>query len=404
MRTVFSNVNGIQGFKLDLTENEQSFEKTFKPIALNIDELEKIQLEAFKLYKDKKITLGMLSKVFSGGVLNTWSNLTGFPEYFLCCCEGNVNERNKALEMLANKKELTIDFVSLLTLDNLNLKDLLISNFQTVLIPQSILELLKSSIEEMKQYEKKGLFSIGKQDGKYIKYEYQPEQIANSVKKLENLRDWVKNHCTVIPVKEVLTMDANRIRQLKDIIGASFMDTVLIAKEKDAILYSDDFLLRILAESEFDVGGIWTQVFLIFALENNSIDNNIYNNSSLKLALSNYRYTSINSDILIEVAKIAKWQWREPYLRIVKILNGGVSSDQSSIIVARDFILRLFKMNIYKGNRNQLIYKLIGSLIKNRNKELIVNILIMQFENSKLPPYLVDIVKEQIYNWNFCSN
>ena len=134
MKTVFSNIDGIQGFKLNLQEGENSFEEKFKPIALTLDKQEKIQSEAFKLYKDKKITIGMLSHVFSGGILNTWWNLIGFPEYFLYCCDGNENERKKALENLTKKKELTIDLISLLTIDYLNLKDLLTSNFKTVLI------------------------------------------------------------------------------------------------------------------------------------------------------------------------------------------------------------------------------------------------------------------------------
>ena len=403
MRTVFSNVEGIQGFRLDLTEDDQSFEKTFKPIALTLDKQEKVQSEAFNLYKNKKITLGMLSRFFSGGILNTWSNLTYYPEYFLLCCDGNTYERRKALEVLSSKKALTIDIISLLTLDNLNLKDLLISIFRTALISQSTLELLKSFINEMKQYEKKGLFSVGKQDGKYIKYEYQPDKIKKYIKKLEDLRDWLKNYCTIVPIKELLIMDANKIHQQKEIIGSSFIDTILIAKEKDAILYSDDFLLRTLAESEFKVGGIWTQVFLMFALEKKLIDYDVYNSSSLKLALSNYKYTSINDDILIEAARIAKWQWHEPFLSIARILDGGVSSDSSSLILARSFIIKLYNMKIYQGNRNQLIFKLIESITRNRNKKLIINVLINLFENLNLSPSLLESIKKQIYYYNFYS-
>ena len=198
-------------------------------------------------------------------------------------------------------------------------------------------------------------------------------------------------------------MNANRISRLRNMIGSSFMDTILIAKEKDALLCSDDFILRILAETEFGVGGIWTQVFLIFALNNSSLNSADYKNATIRLAILNYRYTTINSDILLEAAKIAKWKWSEPYLSIVKILNGGISSDRSSILVARDFILKLFSLNIYVGNRNQLMLKLMDSITRNRDRKLVIEILLNQFENSSLPVLLINEIKEHINFWFFYS-
>jgi len=403
MKTAFSDVDGIQGFKVELSEKEKDFEKAFKPIALSLDDQDKIQSDAFNLYRSKKITIGMLSKVFSGGVLNTWANLIGRPEYFLYCCDGNTREREKALEILRRKKELVIDFISLLTIDNLDLKEFLFSTFKNILISQSTLELLNFSIKEKTQFEDKGLFSLGKQDGKYIKYEYGPDEIKKQIKKLETLKNWVKKFCKIVPVKGILAMNANKINQLRDIIGVSFMDSILIAKERDTVLYSDDLLLRALGETEFGISGVWTQVFLLFALEINVINEHVYNSLSLKLALLNYRYTSINSDTLIESAKIANWEWKEPFIKISIILSGRISSDRSSIIVARDFILKLYKEDIFDGNRNKLIYKIIESITMNRSKALFIEILITVFKILDLPFNIFNNIEKQINNWKLIN-
>ncbi|GAG73656.1 unnamed protein product [marine sediment metagenome] len=66
-----------------------------------------------------------------------------------------------------------------------------------------------------------------------------------------------------MPYTEGLEINFNKKRKLDKFLGKSFIDTILIAKKTNYILFSDDLFLRLIAKNDFNVDGVWTQILLL---------------------------------------------------------------------------------------------------------------------------------------------
>lgn len=373
---IFPKTPGFQRIKIVDSEKEGNLPKGFQKIFDQVSSQYKMQQEVERFYKDGKLTIGAFANFIKRDVLDVWGNLIRKQDLGVKCCIGNDKERNHAILLLKNKPKLIVDIISLMTLQTIKAKDIIIKAFGKLGIAQSTIDFLQCIINERQGIQSKGFMTIGKEGDKFIRQEISVKDVKDSIEYLENILNWIKNNCEIIPCKAALDIKRNKKQQLDQTMGQLFIDTILIASEPGNSLYSDDERLRSFAKSEFNVDGVWTQVLLMHCLNIKVLEKNKYNKMAIKLVNIHYYHTSIDADILVESAKQAKWVLSQPYTSVLQVLQGKSSNENSALIVATEFLYKLWVQSVLVQQRDCLTINLLDTIVVGRSRGIVLNKLI----------------------------
>ena len=135
-------------------------------------------------------------------------------------------------------------------------------------------------------------------------------------------------------------------------------------------MYSDDQWLRWYAHADSGVSGVWTQVILKHCLEQQSVNESLYQKSVIQLAANGYTYTVIDADILMASAKLAAWKIQPVYTAALKALANEKNTNLGYVIsVSADFIKKLYLEVIvteihWLEPREPLVLELLRVLVK----------------------------------------
>jgi hypothetical protein len=211
--------------------------------------------------------------------------------------------------------------------------------------------------------------TVGKQNGYYVKEEISAEQLNTNTEFLKGIIKWVENNCLITPCKEALTLDADYREKLYELFGESFIDSILISKQENALFYSDDERLRSFATGTYQVQGIWTQAILEKLLILGVLNNEKYQDSLIRLVNSNYVFTSINADTLIESIKRSQWKPDRSFTKLVNLLNGKKCDVIPAVIVVGDFIQKILNQPIYLDDPKNICFVVLDSTVKDRDNK-----------------------------------
>ncbi len=365
----------------------EGFQKILDEISTQYNTLKKVT----QLYAEKRIPIGTFAELIRRNVLDVWDGLRRDPGLGIKCCFGTTEERNHAALLLEKKPKLVIDIISLLTLHEMKAGEIILQTFGRLGIAQSTIDLLQRAIDERRFMYSRKVAKIWREGEGYVVHEVTIEEAERDIRRLEGIMNWVKSNCDTIPCRAALNRTKAEKQKLNDMVGQSSIDTVLIAGEPGNILYSDDLSLRALGKGEFGVDGIWTQALLLYSMKERIIEVDEFNKIIINLACSNYQFTIIDADILIEAAAQSRCLPSPPYTTVLQILRGGSSDDVSALKVGTEFLFKLWRVPIPSVQRNLLVYKLLDTLTAGRDSEIVLNNL--AFPKSGEFAQLVDLWK-----------
>jgi hypothetical protein len=120
--------------------------------------------------------------------------------------------------------------------------------------------------------------------------------------------------------------------------------------------------------SKYKNNGVWTQALLIYLRDQGILSHDEYSDISLKLVTMGFKHTGIDGPILFLAAQKANWSPEPPFTTACELLNGK-HSDESSIQVAVDFLLKLWeKPSITIFLKNNFTEICINELLKVRDR------------------------------------
>ena len=300
-----------------------------------IDRISERTSKISELYKQRKLTIGALSNLLGRNLFDTWAGLIAIPEMTLRCAIGSEEEQKEELEIVNTSKKVSVDLIGLLTLAHIDCLDILQKLFEEIYVSQSALDELIQILMDQNIAKEKGYMTIGKYKGQYIKEEISPEAIQKRISFLNTIKSFVTSHCEV---RGLCNPPSQFEENLRDLLGKSSTDILLIAKEKGLPIYSDDKSLREIAFNEYHIKGFNIQSLLRVALNRKIIEEDFYNDKIVKLILSGYSYISISSQTLLFSARKNDFKITEDTNRLFEILESSETSLNSALIVLSDFV------------------------------------------------------------------
>ena len=297
-----------------------------------IDQMSERSSKIRELYKQRKLTIGALSNLLGRNLIDTWAGLILDPEMTLRCAIGSEEEQEEESEIANTSKKVSVDLIGLLTLAHIDCLDILPKLFDEIYVSQSALDEL---IQIQNIAKKKGYMTIGKYKGQYIKEEISPEDVQKKISFLNTIKSFVTSHCEVRGLKNPPSQSEESLREL---LGKSSIDILLIAKENGLPIYSDDKSLREIAFNEYHIKGFNIQNLLKVALNRRIIEENFYNDKIIGLILSGYSYISISPQTLLFSARKNDFKMVEETNRLFGVLESSETSLSSALAVLSDFV------------------------------------------------------------------
>jgi len=368
----FPNMKGFRKIPIKKPEREGGIPKGLQSVLDEVSQQNDFFKKIENEYKKGNITIGAFANLLNRNTIDIWFGIINKPDLGVQCCIGIEQEKQYAISMLKTKPKLIIDLISLLTIKTLNIEDYLTQVFGKIGIAQSTIDLIRNKKVEFQGFESRGFMTIGKNGEEFIRQEISPENVQTSIAFLDSLMELIDKHCDVLPCNKAIEINKTRKNQFDAVMGASFIDTILIASETGNVLFSDDEKLRLIAKNEFHADGVWTQIILMYLASKNNIERNKYNEITIKLASLNYYFIFVDVSILIDAAKQSSWLYTFPFLKVINLLRGKISNNETALNVGVNFIYELWKLPILKRQKANLIYHLLDILSLERNRREIL--------------------------------
>jgi len=186
---------------------------------------------------------------------------------------------------------------------------------------------------------KKGLTVLSKQGGQHTMHEISPEEVEKVVTLLETIKDYVIESGKV-EVKG-LSSEVDIKQNVVEALHPSTKDTVLLAKELDALLCCDDRILRVIVKREDDVDAFSTQNLIQHAQSKGQINLEDKFDFIESIVGLHYNYVSINAPLIVHRLKEVSYQVNQ-IEKIVRYLVGkDTNIDSLCVVLAELFLLMI---------------------------------------------------------------
>ncbi|WP_345951324.1 tetratricopeptide repeat protein [Mucilaginibacter sp. PAMB04274] len=360
-----SGSTALRKFSLGTTGNPAV---DFQPLFEQLKEQVKQQRYVNSFIATGKMTIGGIAALRQVNPIQIWSELLPFDAPGIQTANG-PQEFITARNMLAAGKGMIMDIITLFTLEQLKLLDLVGALTNPLAVSQSTLDVLNDLMRDFPAGKKESKSLLPQGDG-FAWQHLTAVDIANQRAKLARLHDWITQRCDVLPCHKAIDLGWSEKTKLNELMGESFVDTALTAREKDYLLFAEEWTFRALAFDEQKVDGIFSLVLLDHFRERSLISQKEY--ADLVVELISMNYHGIPADSIVVFTALDRF--RDVVHPVVLRALGGIHSDlfdgYTSLSIAVNIfyktVLSPIFSEIYGENgdeqRRRLIFALLGSI------------------------------------------
>lgn len=355
--------------------------------------------EAERFYREGKLPIGCMAEALGKNPIEIQATLTAKPDLGIRCCSVRSDEREAAVALVDSGADLVIDIVSLMTLHQLGVSDSVVQEYGPFAVVRSTLELIEELLFEQSIHGGE-YWTLGKKGDQYVRTLVTQELIEDRRRFLKNVLSWAESNCRVLPCTAALNIKRDVRRKLGDMIGPSFVETILVATDDKRVLYSDDAPLRELAATEYGVQGVWTQPVLISLHQRGQLSSDAYAEAIVKLVTLNHRHTSISAQVLLEATRQAEWRPAFPFLQVVQTLEGGNSNRRSAVKVAVEYVHLLCKQKPLDIQFDWLVTAVLDAITAGRDRRAVLEAFLRGIEiKFATAPIQIDRIHRLLRAW-----
>jgi hypothetical protein len=355
--TVYSETSPLRVF------NSEDLQEVIRKM-VNPDWNKNFQI-AVDHYTSGAINLGSFAEHFNQHPLTLWGQLRSIKGVGIRCCDGRgdrlethrkLMERHFKRARKKNSKQkqvrLCADILAIVTLFELPVIDEVLAKFGKLLITESTWDSLLNFKQEVET------FSTSPND------------------RVVKLLAFVKENCEIRQPAKLLQMNSLERAKLNDLIGRPFFETLLLAAETKALLYTEDLAMSAIALGEYQIDSIWSQGLAYFLLAEKLISPEQYEGTVIQLVTMNYRHTYISRLTLGEAIK-KYGAFSNEFFAVLGVMQGNTTTLQTAILVIYGFIADLWRYNLAGTTRNaeEVTYLTILNYVTDRTLVEALNLL-----------------------------
>lgn len=323
-----------------------NFEDDFKPL---FDQLSRVverdqYLDSFM--ETGHATIGSLSIFKYLNPIKVWSSLLTYKSAGIKTTNG-IAEFQIACERLEANQGILFDVVSLFTISQLGILDLIASLPNKKAVSQSSMNLVNELIRET-EFSIDGSSSLIPFEGTFVPQDLSRDDMGNRKNILQSLHDWIIKECELLPCNEAANMLFHEKQKLNDLIGESFADSLLTAKEKNYLIFSEEWNVRAIGHTEYGINGVYTFATLGYLKSKEVIDQKHYEQLTMTLIALNYKSIPADSSVIMSAFEKFKDVKHPVFIRAVAGLTSEMFTGDQTLGIAVNLFYKLINSEVFQ--------------------------------------------------------
>jgi len=382
----------IRGFNAIKRDGTPNFEELLRQTMSKSESSSNI----LQQYKDGGMTIGLLAERLNVSFFEVMATLSDpATESHIFSAVGSNEESALEHRLLSGCQAVVIDLTAVVTLQQLDRADTLLSLIPAkIFIAEGTLISVKNTISELKSMRDLRSGAIGYKAGSLRFTERDPQALDRIITRLDVLLDVLTQRCEV---KSGLNL-ANTAPKKRDLIikyvGQAGAESIGIAQECNAMLWSDDYFARVAAKHEMNINGVWTQSVVTWLQISKLIPSDLANQVHIDLNALRYTFTRITTDAVVEALR--KYAWNFDSEPVSSALNSLVDERMDARRVG--FLLSGFFPAVWKSvairvTAEAVTLKVFRLLQKRYDSEIILGVL-LRLANKI---FGLDVVSEELF-------
>ena len=173
----------------------------------------------------------------------------------------------------------------------------------------------------------------------------------------------IHQHCEVESSAALADLDPEKRDKYEKLVGLHNVESMSVAKDHNAVLWTDDVVVGYIGTTDFGVPTTWTQLALRCLVESGSVSIHNYNLVTAKLASWNYGSTIWNSATIIAAGMKAEWKpdaW--PLSQCIALIEKPDLPLPTKVGIVVEFLTRLRRSECIELKQPAVIYAVLNAL------------------------------------------
>lgn len=275
------------------------------PLLKALDSRATAEEQLKRLYLENPLSVASFSVLSGVDPYDAATHLAADTELPVRCCLGNDEEYQRAVLATASADRFVVCPSTLATL-------WLLRNWETFADLSCELIIAKSTLVQMRFKKEEGIgrcdTRIWKEGSHYVHAEADKEAQDRTAKEFDNFLSWVTRSTTQVDGTALASLSVDQQNNLMTIFGKESAQSIAIAKQSRAVLWTDDLGLAEFSRLELEVPRTWTEVLLAHLKDNECISETEYARHVAKLNSLGFTHTRLIPEALCEAAKVSSWE------------------------------------------------------------------------------------------------
>jgi nucleoside phosphorylase/transcription elongation GreA/GreB family factor/predicted negative regulator of RcsB-dependent stress response len=237
-----------------------------------------------------------------------WGHLVSTATLGFRCFDGDYGGLREGMDLARSSKTIVLDLMALFVIAQLGLLRILKNATRAFVVSRGTHDRLQTILEKAGERELSGDI-MGLTEGDQLALvSPAPWLHEKQAAFLSNLVGAVTDSCQVRPCPQALSLPPKQRTDLIAALGRHTLESLLLAKEDGAVLWTDDLLIGVLGRSDFQTRRVWVQAVLFALMQEGVVTQREYEEAVAKLVGWHYLGIHFNEEILVTAAELAEWQ------------------------------------------------------------------------------------------------
>ncbi len=290
------------------------------------------------LYREGRLPFTSLAPLLGVHLVEVWASYTqeGITQVRFSFGAGDAPRISASL--LDGADCLILDTVSLLTVQELGLRENLLGLFSRVVVPQAVID----GLHEAHAMETTGRSPAGwlskSHDGTYILRDAEPEELAKRSELLERTLNFARSFEPIASYSMLYIGNREELTDLLSPVGVGTVFAGIPDSPSAPLLLCDDLELARFAESE-GIRSVNTQQLLSYMFTQGVITAEEHATAIEKLVQLNYWFVRVGPGDIISRLQLNNYQTTDGIRAMFKALEGPHCTDDSAVAVLAEVML-----------------------------------------------------------------
>lgn len=317
-----------------------------------------------EVYRDHPCSLYLFADNIGLNELEAIKSLASIPNGVVKCCQTSPQEFEQLARAGLPNDAAVLSISTIITLTLLDGWEHLDSS-KRYMVAQSTSELVGKWIHDAKADQTQEGGGVIRLDdaNQLVLHETTEEQRQAELEEIRRMRDMIDQHCEVESSAAVADLDPEKRDKYRKLVGLHNVESMSLAKDNDAVLWTDDVVVGYIGTTDFGVPSKWTQLVLRCQVEAGSVSIENFNLVTAKLASWHYGSIIWNPATIIAAGIEAAWNtdaW--PLSQCIALIEKSNLPTPAKVGIVVEFLTRLRRSECIEMKQSAVIHAVLNAL------------------------------------------